>query len=511
MMPARGITIRLFLTCWVIFSLHVATDFAREHYLVVSIAERGSFRLDEYYGLHPDIFQLPNGHAYHGANPGISMMAAIPYFLLRPVTDPIVRRVVAARSAEGDTGRARFQDLRPARVRFYQEVRKRGLDIKFGLVGLITVVLFMAPLSAFGAVIMYRVLLGTGLRSAPSLAGALFYALGTPIFFRTGYLNQNLAVAIFGFVAFALLWNPGGQFRLGTHTRLAWSGLCAGTALLCDYSGALAVGLCGLYALWRHQRRDDWTTGLKAAGWYSLGAVGPILLLWFYQWSAFGTPFYPPQHHMPPVEWSDLGYQGVTGPQADLFWTLLLDPRFGLFITAPALSLALFAPWLNIKGISIVPWRETVTLFGMTLCYLVFFSAVQYTQLQYITGIRYVIPVIPLLALLTIAVLIRLPRWISWPVGLGSFALAWAMAMVRVPYPDRSILGVLGTVASHGIQLPALTTLSRVSASYAESRAAGIVPFLLLGLGGVAVLAIWRVGRTSAPPIQPHNPSGDWY
>jgi hypothetical protein len=499
-MAPRGIALRLFLTCWVVFSLHVATDFAREHYLVVSIAERGTFRLDEYHRLHPDIFRLPNGHAYHGANPGVSMMAAVPYFLLRPITDRVVQRVVAGRVARGDTASVEFQDLRPARVRFYREVRKRGLDIKFGLVGLITMVFFMAPLSAFGAVMVYRVFLGAGVTRRAALGGSLFYALGTPIFFRTGYLNQNLAVAIFGFAAFALLWNPGGQFRLTLRSRQLWAGVFGGLALLCDYSGALALGLCGIYAVILQLDRTEWRPALKGAAWYTAGAVGPILLLWFYQWAAFGSPFLPPQHHMPPVEWSDLGYQGITAPQSDLFWTLLLDPRFGLFITAPALVLGLFAPWLNIKRQSIIPWRETAFLLAVSSSYLIFFSAVQYTQLQYITGIRYVIPVMPFLAVLTVAVLLRIPRWITWPVGVGSFALAWAMAMVRVPYPDRSVLGVLKSIGADGLQLPLLTTLSKTSARFADGTAAGIAPLLLLALGGAIIVAIWRVGSRRASP-----------
>ena len=40
--------IRLFLTCWVVFCLHFATDFVREHYLVVSIVEDASFDLNKY-------------------------------------------------------------------------------------------------------------------------------------------------------------------------------------------------------------------------------------------------------------------------------------------------------------------------------------------------------------------------------------------------------------------------------------------------------------------------------
>ena len=45
-----GVRIRLFLTCWLVYVLHFATDFSREHYLVVSIVEDGSYALDKYYG-----------------------------------------------------------------------------------------------------------------------------------------------------------------------------------------------------------------------------------------------------------------------------------------------------------------------------------------------------------------------------------------------------------------------------------------------------------------------------
>ena len=78
----RGIGWRLFLTCWLVYVVHFATDFVREHYLVVSIVEDHSFRLDKYYGLHVDIFQnppnAPHGGAHHGANPGISMVGGRP-------------------------------------------------------------------------------------------------------------------------------------------------------------------------------------------------------------------------------------------------------------------------------------------------------------------------------------------------------------------------------------------------------------------------------------------------
>src|SRR5262245_41237660 len=90
MMSHRSIQVRLFLTCWLVYVMHFATDFVREHYLVLTIVEHASFRLDEYAGLHVDIFETPDHGAHHGANPGVSMMATPPYFIFKPAIDAIV-------------------------------------------------------------------------------------------------------------------------------------------------------------------------------------------------------------------------------------------------------------------------------------------------------------------------------------------------------------------------------------------------------------------------------------
>ena len=77
---------RLFLTCWILFSAHFATNVVREHYPAFSLAEHGHFRLDEYVdydeeppsALHSDIFVHTDGHAYINNNVGASIVAAIP-------------------------------------------------------------------------------------------------------------------------------------------------------------------------------------------------------------------------------------------------------------------------------------------------------------------------------------------------------------------------------------------------------------------------------------------------
>ena len=120
-MTPRGFSFRLFLTCWLIYCLHLATDFTREHFLVSAIVERHTFTLDPYSGMHDDLFTFTNGHTYHGANPGIAMLGAVPYFILRPAVDMIVAREFTARQARGDTS-AVYNDPRAARQEFYRQI-----------------------------------------------------------------------------------------------------------------------------------------------------------------------------------------------------------------------------------------------------------------------------------------------------------------------------------------------------------------------------------------------------
>src|SRR6476659_6717726 len=61
---SRSIAVRLFLTCWLVYSVHVATNTVREIYLALAIGDRLSFRVDEYAHLHPDLFEKP-GYGWH--------------------------------------------------------------------------------------------------------------------------------------------------------------------------------------------------------------------------------------------------------------------------------------------------------------------------------------------------------------------------------------------------------------------------------------------------------------
>lgn len=486
--------LRLFLTCWVLFCLHFATDFVREHYLVVSIAEDATFDLGKYYGLHEDIFKnppnAPHGGVHHGANPGISMLAAVPYVAFRPLVDRMVGRVLAGRAGKADS--AVYNDPREARVKFYREAYARGLDVRFGLVGIITMVFCMAPLSALGVVVMQRIFEGAGVSASLATGLSLLYAFATPVLFRTAYLNQNLAIGIVAIIAFLLLWNPGGRLTMSADRRTVLAGLFAGFGFLCDYSGALALGILGLYAMAVAKESGTWGGAIRAGVLYTAGALPMILILWFYQWAAFGHAILPPQHWMPAVIYSDQGYQGVTGPNLGLLMALLFHPSFGLIVSAPLLVVAIGAPFLLRGGRSVIPGRELLVCFAITVAYLVFFSAIAYTRLQWSTGIRYLMPVIPFLFVAAGAVLLRMPRALAYGVILLAVTVSWSMAMVRNQYGvHQNIIRVF----VEGLQLPWLSTLGRMATQYAPwlSGRPSALPVMLFT--AAMIYGIWKVDR----------------
>ena len=119
--------LKLFLTCWMVYGLHFATNIVREHYPAFSLAERGTLRVDPYLGLHADLFEIAGRGAFINNNPGASLIAAVPYALVRPGVDWVDARVQRSRAASGGPIPLQYLDDRPLRVEFFRKVRERGL------------------------------------------------------------------------------------------------------------------------------------------------------------------------------------------------------------------------------------------------------------------------------------------------------------------------------------------------------------------------------------------------
>jgi len=118
----------------------------------------------------------------------------------------------------------------------------------------------------------------------------------------------------------------------------------------------------------------------------------------------------------------------------------------------------------------------------------VFFSCVQYTRLQWNTGVRYMVPVIPLVFLLTAAVLVRLPRGFAYVIGMLALVQSWSLTMVR-DAPLESLTKVL----LGGLELPWLTVLTKMAPQYAPFLAKGASPMPLFLICSVLIYGIWRI------------------
>lgn len=495
---SRGLGARIFLTAWIVFTLHFATDIVREHYPVLALGDHLSFRVDEYGGLHPDLFEK-EGYGWHiGNNPGVSMFAAIPYALARPVIDPIVRRVLERRAREGRTEPPAYESEWPNQREFFAEAWRRGLDVKLALAAFVTQAFFMAPVCAAGVVLLFLVLRAL-LRDDRAAAWlSLLFAFGTPLFYRAGFLNHNMVLGLIAFAGFVAVWNPWETDRLSIPRQFFVAGLAGGLAVLFDYSGVVFLGGLYLYALVRRVGSLEGAgEAARRTGWYALGALGPIALLWFYQWRSFGHPLYPGQHWMPPVEWIELGYQGYGLPQPELLGALAFDPRFGLFAFCPLLLLALAGPWARRRGLPRREWWTCVLLF---VALWVFFAGSNYTRLQYNTGVRYMAPIVPFLFLPAALALLRAPWWAARLLAGLSVALTWCLAMYREVERPLGVLDPVVRTLAGGFDLPVLQALARAGDAYGGLAAGGTSPLPLFAFAAALLGVVWASPRRRDRP-----------
>ncbi|MDH3281229.1 MAG: phospholipid carrier-dependent glycosyltransferase [Gammaproteobacteria bacterium] len=489
------------MTCWLVYSLHFASNIVREIYPALSLGDHFSFRVDEYAHMHPDLFET-NGYGWHiGNNPGASMVAAIPYALARPVIDPIVVAVQNRRAESGEAAPPGYESPWPMAREFYAEAWRRGLDVKLGLAAFVIQALSMAPSSALGVVLMFYLLRFVQRSDRTALWLSLLYAFGTPVFFRTGFLNHNMMLGHIALAGFFLLWNPEDRLRWSTRFRYLLAGLAGGTAVLFDYSGVIFLLALFCYGLVNRYPAGGAVGAVRSGAWYVVGSLGPILLLWFYQWRSFGHPFFPGQHWMPPVEWIELGYQGYGWPQLELLWMLAFDYRFGLFVVAPVLLLALAYPLFERGTGRRIPVPELAFLLGTFVALWVFFSGSNYTRLQFNTGIRYMAPILPFLFLPASALLVRMHRRAVVFVALLSLTISWPLAMYRDVESGYGILNPILRTFIGGFQLPVLNTISQLPGMFGQFFPHGVSPLPLFLLVGVLLWIIWtsRLAGAAVP------------
>jgi hypothetical protein len=501
---------RVFFTCWITYTVFWTPYIVREHFPAITLADSGTLNVQRFLGYTPDIFPSASGGAFINNNPGASITGAIPLFFCRP----LISRVKAWNLQQPRP------PIPPNDGEFFWRTVREGLQYYFLLIAFLTVALAMAPITAGTAAFFCARLQTFGVSSINSVLVSLLYALGTPIFFRAGLLNHNMLVCNAAFVAFLILWDPApftdGQPTLDPNAHdpcsrplrpipAALAGFLSGYCILCDWSGVVVLAATSLYCFLRCEpprsaqpsspqtrivarpSRSRLPTLLA----FAAGAAIPIVLLALYQRWAFGSPVLPSQHYMPATAPTTHGYRGFDWPSPALAWANFFDPRFGLFAYCPVLMLGLVAPFIPRKR-RLIPTRELWILILYFVLFVLFCAANQYSWLQPLTGFRYLVPVVPPLAILSIEVARHLPRPVQWFLAV----CACAQSLVLAAAHENDIRLALSTLVERRGQFFWLIRLrdAGLPVHWWYTLAAWMIPI-------VAAVYIWtpRINSTRSP------------
>src|SRR5262249_2814836 len=127
-----------------------------------------------------------------------------------------------------------------------------------------------------------------------------------------------------------------------------------------------------------------------------------------------------------------------------------------------------------------------------------FFGGVQYTRLQFTTGIRYLAPTFPLLFVPSVLVLNRFPPLAIYLFSVFCITQSCCLAMFRDLERGLALLYPISHVFLGGFQLPVLTTLSRFGNQYGDFFAAGVSPLPLFALIAAVLYGLWFFPRLSS-------------
>jgi fluoride ion exporter CrcB/FEX len=272
----------------------------------------------------------------------------------------------------------------------------------------LTSVFSVGLISAFGCVIFCRLareLAGGAL--LPALLATLSFAFGTTFFpFGTLLFDHNLT-AIFLLIAFYALWRVRGQERAAASWLLL-AGLCAGLAAITNYVAAVAGMFLGLYALLATlpaggRQRWHW----RAALLYSVGVLPPFLLISWYGWVCFDSPFTLNTDFQNPLFKVEGGALGMFAlPSAYVAGLISVSPYRGIFFLAPVLLMSLWGLliWLREKTYA----AEARLCLGIFAFFFLVNASFNGYHGGFSAGPRYLVPGLPFLAL---PLVVAFTRW----------------------------------------------------------------------------------------------------
>ncbi|HEV7585383.1 MAG TPA: hypothetical protein VGO14_06350 [Solirubrobacteraceae bacterium] len=227
-------------------------------------------------------------------------------------------------------------------------------------------------------------------RLQPGYGGptAVVLGLGTMVLPFSTLLFSHVLAATLGFAAFAVMMRE----RAGPPRPLllAAAGLLAGYAITSEYPLAFVAVVLGLYLLSRPDARTPRLLAARA-GAYVIGGVLGIVPLLLYNHAAFHSWTHLAYSNIPQQQ---KGFFGISAPSLPVLGTLLFDSR-GLLTLSPVLVMgAVGTVLLYRRGNR----AEALTIAGICVCYLGYNSGYYLPFGGGSPGPRFLITVLPFLA-----------------------------------------------------------------------------------------------------------------
>lgn len=381
--------------------------------LARALVERQTLHIDGYRVNTGDISWSPvsgEWHAYINKPPGVSFLAAIPYALLY-----FVERAAHV----------------PVDQWFWVTLNAWIVTVlTCGVTGaLIPVVLFMACRRMQGGG------QGAGGRGqgagdhdgslhtaprglhpdAPALFVALAIGFGTIVFPFATMLFAHVPAALFLLLAFVWL-----------DQRPLLAGAAAGVAGLCFYLCIPAAAVLFIGALVRSRRN---------AVRFVLGGIPFGILLAFYHYACFGSPFATSVETSTNFTEKGLWLGVFRLPSREALFGLTFSEYRGLFFVSPILLLAFAGGWFMLRRQGMR--RELAMIAAITLLFLVSVAGFNGWSGGGSFGPRYLLPVVPLLGIPLFFLPRRTMLWLGVPLVLASFGMQlMATAVDATPQAD---------------------------------------------------------------------------
>ncbi|MDB6149795.1 MAG: hypothetical protein JWQ44_1243 [Chthoniobacter sp.] len=394
---------------------------------VRAMAEEGRFAIDNFLVYRPQpgspiLQRIPVQNAEYSLNGKIHRLAWVDmewnFFPVneKPAEPGVTNAPMVELCASGDIGyvpwTGKFHPNKPPGTAFlalpgywlvYQIERLCGISPDHwwvvGVNAWLASVLSVGLLSALACVLFFRLAreFSPTDPTAPVLAtltfafGTMFLPYGTLLFDHN--LTAAALLATFYFI------------RKETTGALVLAGVCAGFGAVTNYIAAVVVIFFGIYLLLRRRSEGaplPWRNALL----YSLGVLGPFLLICWYGWVCFGSPFRLNTDFQNPLFKDPNGALGMFKmPSLYVASLISISPFRGLFFLAPVLVAGIYG---------IVIWlRERTFVAEARLCLAIFgfFFLVNASFNGYHGGFsvgpRYLVPALPFLALPLVVAFIR--------------------------------------------------------------------------------------------------------